>query len=150
MLKKTAILFFILFSFSAIAQNGSAPLSKGGKQMNFGTGFTNYGLPLYFSLDFAVHKDITLTPVVNAKLDDHFHLGAGLKCDYHWNYLCGIPSDWDFYTGLNVGFDYGDEFNPALGIDIGGRWYWNKSWALNLEFGGGYGFGTSIGVSKKF
>jgi hypothetical protein len=145
-----AILILSVFTYGGFAQRGVAPLSKGQKQLNFGTGFTNYGLPIYVSLDFAVHKDVTLTPVVNMKFDNDFtHFGAGLKCDYHWNYLIGIPSNWDFYAGANIGFDFGEDFNPALGLQVGGRWYWSPKWALNLELGGGYGFGTALGVSMK-
>jgi hypothetical protein len=146
---KLLITFVILLSFSGFSQRGVAPLGKGGKQLNFGIGFSNHGLPVYFAFDFAVHKDVTLTPVVSAYLGDNFGIGAGLKCDYHWNYLMGIPSNWDFYTGGRVGFDFEDDFNADFRLQIGGRWYWSPKWGLNLELGGGNGFGTTLGVSMK-
>jgi hypothetical protein len=130
-------------------KDGVAPLAKGQHQLNFGLGFNNYGLPVYVSFDFAVHKDVTVTPQVNLVIDDEIRFGALVKADYHWNYLIGIPSEWDFYSGARIGFISGDNFDMDFGIQVGGRWYWSEKWALNLEFAGGSGFGTVLGVSLK-
>lgn len=81
--------------------------------------------------------------------DDDFGFGLLGRFDYHWNRLIGIPSNWDFYAGASLGFISGDNFDLDLGIQVGGRWYWSDKWGLNLEFGGGTGYGTSIGVSMK-
>ena len=148
------ILFLIVMSFILTGLNaqgdGAAPLAKGGKQLNFGTGFSDNGIPVYVSLDFAVHKDVTVTPVVNVKFDDVVKFGMVVKGDYHWNSLIGIPSNWDFYAGAHVGFDFGDgNLDPNFGIQVGGRWYWSEKWGLNAEFGGGTGFGTTVGLSMK-
>ncbi len=148
------IIFLIVMSFIMTglkAQgNGVAPLAKGDKQLNFGTGFSNGGIPIYASLDFAVHKDVTVTPEVHAKFDDNIKGGILVKGDYHWNSLIGIPSNWDFYAGARVGFDFGaDGLDPDIGIQVGGRWYWSEKWGLNVEFGGGTGFGTTVGLSMK-
>jgi outer membrane immunogenic protein len=143
-----AILISLVFSGYA-RKHGVAPLAKGKLQLNFGTGFTNYGLPAYASLDIALHKDITLTPEVNVKIGNDFHVGALVKADYHWNYLIGIPSKWDFYSGARAGFDVGHSFLPDIGIQVGGRWYFAPKWGLNVEMGGGSGFGTTVGLSMK-
>jgi hypothetical protein len=73
--------------------------------------------------------------------------------DYHFNTLLDLPRDWNVYAGANIGFvagfdnDYDSELD--LGLQIGGRYYWNSSWAINLEFGGGPAFtGGRLGVSK--
>jgi hypothetical protein len=158
MMKKILfILLATLASSSLMAQNnGVAPLAKGEKQLNFGFGFSDYGVPLYASFDFAVHKDVTVTPQLNIGFfngnngNDGVLFGLLVKSDYHWNYLIGIPSDWDFYTGLRLGFYFFDGNSDAdLGIEVGGRWYWNEKWALNLELAGGTGFGSTLGVSMK-
>ncbi|WP_372638803.1 hypothetical protein [Fodinibius sp.] len=152
-MKRLYLIIALLSSTTLImAQAGGvAPLAKGQNQINFGLGFSGFGIPAYVSFDFAVHKDVTITPQVNVVLDDDVvWFGAMLKADYHWNYLIGIPNNWDFYSGARLGFLTGDDFELDLGLQIGGRWYWNESWALNLEFGGGTGFGTTLGVSKKF
>lgn len=147
--------FILLVAFSVVfaglmAQGGgTAPLTKGEKQLNFGTGFSGNGIPVYASVDFAIHKDITISPEVHVKIDDDFKFGVLVKGDYHFNYLIGIPSNWDFYAGARVGFDIGDDFTPDIGIQVGGRWYWSDKWGLNLELGGGTGFGTTFGLSMK-
>ena len=150
-----ALAFLTTFAFAQ--RNGVAPLAKGDKQINFGLGFSGNGLPVYVSLDFALHKDVTLTPEVHMNLplggDDKFGGGVMVKADYHWNYLIGIPSNWDFYAGARAGFGFGgnndNNVYPDLGIQVGGRWYWSDSWALNAELAGGTGFGFTFGVSKK-
>ena len=140
----------LLFSISIFAQrNGVAPLGKGDLQLNFGTGFSNYGLPVYVSLDIAVHKDVTLTPEVHVKFDDDVRGGVLFKADYHWNYLIGIPSNWDFYAGARLGLDFGGDVEPDFGIQVGGRWYWSEKWGMNLELGGGTGYGATFGLSMK-
>jgi hypothetical protein len=70
-----------------------------------------------------------------------------VKADYHWNFLIGIPSYWDFYTGVRAGVGFGADVWPELGIQVGGRWYWSDTWGLNLEVAAGTGFGTTFGLS---
>ena len=144
-----AVILSLLVTSLWAQRDGVSPLAKGEKQLNFGLGFSNSGLPVYVSMDFAVHKDVTVTPVLNVRIDDEFKFGALVKADYHWNYLIGIPSDWDFYSGLRLGFLSGDDFYEDWGIQVGGRWYWSDKWGLNLELGGGTGFGTTFGLSMK-
>lgn len=50
-IKLLIALFFI--AGTMIAQSGAAPLSKGDRQLNFGLGFSNHGLPVYAGMDFA-------------------------------------------------------------------------------------------------
>ncbi len=139
-----------IMTFTLMAQ-GAAPLSKGGKQLNFGLGFSSYGLPTYIGVDFAFHNDWTAGPVARLVFDDdNFGFGALGRVDYHWNRLMNIPSNWDFYLGANVGVISQDELDLDLGLQLGGRWYWSDKWGLNLEFGGGSGYHSSLGVSMKF
>lgn len=152
MIKKIGLLLAVLLaSITIYAQNGGvAPLAKGEQQLNFGLGFSDYGVPLYASYDFAVHKDVTVTPQLNVNIDDDVRFGIMVKGDYHWNYLIGIPSNWDFYSGLRLGINfYNSSSDIDLGIEVGGRWYWSEKWGLNLEIAGGTGFGSTIGVSMK-
>ena len=76
------------------------------------------------NLDFALHKDVTLTPEVHAVFPfpgEKFKGGVMMKADYHWNYLIGIPANWDFYAGARVGLSFGGDIYPDLGIQVGGR-----------------------------
>ena len=152
-MKRIVLLFgLILFVGSIFAQEGQAPLAKGDKQLNFGLGFSGHGLPVYAGMDFAVHDDITVGPEVNVNFgnDGNVSFSAIGRGDYHFNRIIGIPSNWDFYAGANLGFRVGEEFKMRFGIQVGGRWYWSEKWGLNLEFGGGSTFGTHAGLSMKF
>lgn len=71
------------------------------------------------------------------------------KGDYHFNYLIGIPSEFDFYAGARAGFDAGATFRPDVGVQVGARWYWSPVWGLNLEISGGTAFGTYFGFSSR-
>ncbi len=147
------VLTALMFTGFMFAQEGKAPLSIGEKQLNFGLGLSNNGFPVYGGIDFAVHNDVTVGGNLAFNLDGFDYMTITARGDYHWNRLMGIPSNWDFYTGLNLGGDIGFNENGSgfhLNVHLGGRWYWSEKWALNLEFGGGTGFGSSIGVSMKF
>jgi hypothetical protein len=153
MKKITLILAFLISASGLLAQNrGVAPLARGEKQINFGAGIYQKGVPAYFSVDFALHKDVTLTPEVHAVFpfpDEKFKGGMMVKADYHWNYLIGIPSNWDFYAGARAGFSFGGDFYPDLGVQVGGRWYWSNIWGMNMELALGTGFGFTFGLSVK-
>ena len=153
MKRKFFLVFLFCSSFAfAFAQS---PIGKGGQQLNFGlSGNTSY-VPFYVSYDFGVHPDITVAP--QAGLDLSFNwLNLGVRGDYHFNTLMGIPQDWDFYAGISTGYSIwiGSKNTSVSSFffngQIGGRWYWNEKWGLNLEFGGGNLYGSGrIGVSMK-
>lgn len=152
-MKKLSLLIgIVLLAFSSFGQDngGAAPLSKGEKQLNFGAGFSGNGIPAYVGVDFAVHNDITVGPVVKVVFDDDIHFGFLGRGDYHFNRIIGIPSNWDFYAGASVGVRLIDGADLDLGLQVGGRYYWSDNWAINLEFGGGTGYNSSLGVSMKF
>ena len=153
-MKKITLLFsFSLLVLGLLAQNrGVAPLARGEKQINFGAGFSQKGVPAYFSVDFALHKDVTLTPKIHALIPfpgKDFRGGVMMKADYHWNYLIGIPANWDFYAGARAGLSFGGDIYPDLGIQAGGRWYWSSVWGMNLELAVGTGYGVTFGLSAK-
>lgn len=84
-------------------------------------------------------------------------LGFFANGNYHFNTLLDIPQEWDLYAGLSLGFvsvsspsAYKGGTVSGLGLDlqIGGRYYWNDRWGVNLEFGGGNAAsGARIGLS---
>ncbi len=143
------LLFCIVYGMTN-AQVGVAPLSKGEMQLNMGLGFNTEGIPMYVGMDFAIHKDVTLGPQINALFDDDDpSLSLLARADYHFNYLLDLEREWDVYAGGNAGINFGEGDPLQLGIQIGARWYWSEKWGLNLEFGGGNIFGTTLGVSMK-
>jgi len=150
----------------AMAQS---PLALGKTQLNFGVGFSGYGIPLYLGLDVSVHKDITLGGELSFRAyhDDyngnnysHSILGYSANGNYHFNSLMSIRRKWDFYAGLNLGFytwtspsDYPGVSHTSglgLGAQIGGRYYFSEKGAINLEIGGGsLVSGGKIGLTFK-
>lgn len=148
------IAFLLLLSLATGASFAQSPIGQGGKQVNFGLGLYSSGIPVYFGMDFGIHPDITVGGQVGLDLEfDYLALSA--RGDYHFNTLLEIPRDWDFYAGLSAGFVTGldNDFDSGvdLGIQVGGRYYWNSDWAINLEFGGGNNLsGGRFGVSKRF
>ena len=151
MKKYLLILSAITISLTSMAQS---PIGQGGKQLNFGVGLFDEGVPIYGGIDFGIHPDITVGGQVALDLGFDYMSVSG-RGDYHFNTLLEIPRDWDFYAGLSVGIlagiDNDIDSSVDLGIQVGGRYYWNSDWGINLEFGGGNNLaGGRFGVSKRF
>lgn len=165
-MKKQILLFALLISTGVIFAQG--PIAKGQTQINVGVGFSTWGVPVYLGFDYGVHPDVTLGAELSYRgyNDDWDHykyrhsiIGFLGNANYHFNNVLHIPSPWDFYAGINVGFyswhspkEYHGNYNSGLGLgaQIGGRYYFNNKVGLNLEFGGGNAFsGGKIGLTFK-
>ncbi|MEI6696198.1 MAG: hypothetical protein WCO13_09025 [Bacteroidota bacterium] len=155
---------FLLFTFTLFAQG---PVSKGGTQLNAGLGFSSWGVPVYVGLDYGVHHDITIGGEIsfrsyNESWSNVKHnrsiIGISGNGNYHFNRILEIPSPWDFYAGLNLGFysissssySGGIASGLGLGAQIGGRYYFSGKWGVNLEIGGGNTVsGGKFGITFK-
>lgn len=165
-MKKYIIVSLILLSFQASAQY---PLAKGGKQFNAGLGLSSWGLPVYLGFDYGFKTDISLGAEASfrsysesfiGKKYGHTIIGISGNGNYHFNSLLGISKEFDLYAGANIGFyiwssPSGYPGNGASGLGIGGqlggRYYFNNGFGINLEFGGGNAFGGGkFGITKKF
>jgi len=161
-------LFLVVILFNTInVVYSQGPLAKGEAQINAGVGFSSWGLPIYGGFDVAVHKDITLGGEVSFRIHDnsfsntsyrHTIIGFLGNGNYHFNSIFKIPSPWDLYAGLNLGFynwsspsGYPGSGTSGLGLgaQVGGRYYFNKL-GLNLEIGGGNVLsGGKFGITYK-
>ena len=165
-MKKQILTFALLIT--AISVFAQGPISKGQSQINAGVGFSSWGVPVYFGFDHGVSQDITLGGELSFRsYDDNWsgrsynHSVVGIlgNANYHFNTILNIPSDWDFYAGLNLGFynwsspnDYDGSHTSGLGLgaQIGGRYYFSNNVGINLEFGGGNGLsGGKFGITIK-
>lgn len=143
-MKKITLLFIFALSLSFANINAQAR-----KELNFGLVGINYEIP--------VHKDITIAPGIGTNLDFDY-LNLGVKGNYYFDNLFGISDDaWDVYGGANVGYSIymGDNDNDKsdldLGLQVGGRWFWNDKWGVYVELAGGNvsGLSPGIGVTMK-
>lgn len=160
-----SLIGLIFFTLTAVAQS---PLQKGETQFNAGLGFSGWGIPLYAGLDYGIDKDISIGGELSYRSYhddwsghgyDHSVIGILGNGNYHFNSILKIPSPWDFYAGLNLGFyvwsspsSYEGSHSSGLGLgaQVGGRYYFSKTVGINLEFGGGNTVaGGKIGVTVK-
>jgi outer membrane immunogenic protein len=164
MKKYLSVIFLALIAVAAL--DAQCPLKKGEYQFNTGFGLSDWGLPVYAGVDFGVFKDITLgaeASFVSYKEDIYGArytsnvFGIAGNGNYHFNTILEIPKRWDFYAGVNIGYyswslpsDYPGSNSSGLGLgaQIGGRYFFNKNFGLNLEFGGGSAFsGGKLGIT---
>ena len=167
-MKKVTLVFSILFFIGLSNSFAQSALRKGEKQLNAGFGFSDFGTPIYVGVDFGIHDDITIGPQISYR--SHNESFAGIKygnsllvlagnANYHFNTLLSIPREWDLYAGLTLGYyiwstasGYPGAVGTGFDIEaqIGGRYYFNENWGINLELGGGATSGGKIGITYKF
>ncbi len=165
-MRKTIIL--IMLFMASTAMFAQAPIAVGQSQFNAGLGLSSWGVPVYVGLDFGVHPDITLGAEASFRSYrdrwsgsryNHSVIGISGNANYHLNRILNIPSNWDLYAGINIGFyiwnspdGYEGSRSSGLGVagQLGGRYYFTDTFGLNLEFGGGNAFsGGKFGISIK-
>lgn len=165
MKKALILLAAILLGYATQAQYA---LAVGDKQVNGGIGLSTWGVPVYVGLDFGVDTDISAGAEISYRNNNYSYFGDRYRrsvigisgnANYHFNGIADIPTQYDVYAGLNVGFfiwseavaGYGGR-SSGLGIagQVGGRYYFNSTSAIHLEFSGGSVFGTKLGLSVKF
>jgi outer membrane immunogenic protein len=164
-MKKLVFVASFMFLVSGVFAQYALP--KGGKQLNAGLGLYSSALPLYVGLDYGVHKDISVGGELSIRStsdrwgnSNYNLLGLGflINGNYHFNSLLEIPKEFDFYAGLSFGFflwnhpnGYNGTYNngPGFAGQVGGRYYFNNRWALNLELGGGTSTGGKFGITYK-
>jgi len=158
-----------LFIFSVFTVEAQVPLGKGGAQLNAGFGFSDWGVPIYVGADFGVGKDFTLGIEGSFRSYSDYWAGGSYShtifgflgnANYHFNTIMSIPSNWDFYAGLNLGFyawsssagyHGSGSSGLGLGLQVGGRYFFTDKFGINLEFEGGNSIsGGKIGITYRF
>src|SRR5665647_1066795 len=150
MKKLLLIIALALISGLTFSQN---PYPKGRNQLNLGVGLSGWGVPIYIGIDHGVGSDFSIGGEFSyrdyRKYYQNYHyrnniMGFSGNANYHFNRVLEIPSNWDFYAGLNLGFyvwnseelyreEYYDRPSLGLGGQIGGRYYFSDKVGLNLE-----------------
>lgn len=164
---------FCSLSFETRAQ-GFEP-RPGMTQLNFGTGATSLGIPIYVGLDFGITDKITIGPRASFRHYSYGRVGVDygysifsimFRGDYHFGgHISGLPRELDLYGGLTAGYSaWGDNDDnpydnygsgPLFHAQAGGRWYFTRNWAANAEIAvGQYSdrgiSGLEVGLSYMF
>lgn len=162
--------FLAMSNFSA-----QRSLDVGDFQVNGGVGISNGGIPIYVGLDYVVANNFTLGGELSfrSKTDTDVYgkwrntgIGIAVNGNYHFNDLLRIPAQFDLYAGGSLGYynwtnsyqgnyavhSYTGNYDSglALSLQIGGRYFFNDNWGVNLEFGGGTISGGKIGATYRF
>ena len=174
MKKIILIVAFIFISNGVFAQ---APLEEGGVQLNAGVGVSDWGfVPFYFGLDYGLVRDVTIGAQVsfmtnndnyyyngnngnNYNYNNNSAIGIGANGNYHFNRILKIPNKFDFYAGASVtgliwnydNKDYHPDYDPLnVGVQVGGRVFFNDHFGINLELGGGSAVSAAkFGITYK-
>lgn len=165
-MKRTVLTIILLIIATTMFAQG--PIEIGQAQLNAGVGLSSWGVPVYVGLDYGVHQDITIGGEFSFRSYNdnwsnhkyrHSIIGISGNANYHFSTLLNIPANWDFYIGPNIGFyiwnsptEYEGSHTSGLGLgaQIGGRYYFNEKFGINLEFGGANVFsGGKFGISLK-
>jgi outer membrane immunogenic protein len=171
MKKITFILTAILSIAIALPSIAQGTLGKGGKQLNAGLGFSGYGIPIFVGMDFGVHESVTIGPRLSYRnynqtflVNDYDQsiIGISFNGNYHFNQLFSLPKEFDLYAGATIGYYIWSDAKiggvkvpganaSTLGFDgqVGGRYFFNDKFALNVELGGGYTGAGLFGITIK-
>jgi len=166
---KKLILLGCVALVSTMMVHAQSPLETGGKQLNAGVGLSGWGVPIYVGLDYGIYEDITIGGELSFRsFHDNFGgikyshsiIGIMANGNYHFNTLLDIPSEWDFYAGLNLGYfvwksdsDYIGTGDSGFDISAqaGGRYFFKNNMAVNFELNGGNSTaGAKIGITYIF
>jgi len=145
-----------------------------------GIGVSGWGIPVYVRYDTPVDDDIYVGGMLSYRSRTtgstilgisnkwrHTIIGISARGMYNFDRLLELESNLDTYGGVSLGYyvwntkyvgdsaieeEYIGDGNGGLGLRlfIGGRYYFNESWGVNLELGGGNVVsGAAIGVTKR-
>lgn len=165
-------LAFLLSVFAFGFTYAQAPLEEGSLQLNAGIGTSGWGTPVYVGVDYGLAPNFTLGGEVSYQsYSENLGYGGDLKSsilglqvngNYHFNEVLNIPSEWDFYAGANLNYySWSSKYNGTtynnpsannfgLGLQVGGRYFFNDKFAINLQLGGGNVVsGAKIGITYK-
>jgi outer membrane immunogenic protein len=180
-MKKYAVLIVMAVMLMGFNQLSKAQgFKEGGIDLNLGLGVTsgNGFVPVYFGGNYFLKDFLSLGAEMQFRIDNAYNGWYGseykyhrsgfafiTRGDYHFNDLLKLPSEFDVYAGIDLGFAiYGEyksndtdipwedsgEFFVLVGPHAGGRWMFADKFGLNAEFGGRSGDGVYIKAGFTF
>lgn len=165
-MKKIILLFGLFVSFmTTMSAQGSLEVNN--FQINGGFGFSGWGVPVYVGIDYGVADDFTVGGEISFRSHSQQNIKySGLAImangNYHFNRILRIPSEFDVYAGITIGYyhwshnhkhPYLDPYHSSglgWGLQVGGRYFFNDNFGVNLELGGGNTVAGKIGITYIF
>lgn len=161
MKKNLFLIIFVSLSFFAL---GQGTLEQGELQANGGLGFSNWGVPVFVGIDYGVTDEISVGGEISYRTKTESSVkytgfGFSTNGNYHFNKLLDLPSVFDVYAGVSLGYYNWNSNNADKSIynsgatfsgQVGGRYFFNPQWAINLELGAGSFSGGKLGVTYRF
>ena len=155
-MNRYSALFITLALFVSTVAHSQYALQTGKMQVNAGlggiVGDRKDGVPLFVGLDYGFDKDISfggdllLWSRSRAINNSVLALGITGNANYHFVELLQLEDIFDVYAGVDVGFY--TFYGLRVGGHIGGRYYFKKNMAVNVELGVGNSFsGGKVGLS---
>ena len=166
-MKKVYLLITLCLIIKASFGQGTEKVGQA--QFNVGVGLSEYGTPVYVGFDYGAMRNLTIGGELSFRSYDEYWgqnyyrrniTGLAANANYHFNSILLLPSKFDFYAGLNLGFydwsspeaGYEGDHSSGLGVglQVGGRYFFTRKFGMNLEFGGGNEFsGGKVGLTFK-
>lgn len=160
------IILFATVLLTSLITNAQAPLEESKLQLNAGFGASGWGTPVYVGLDYGLGNNFTIGAEGSYRSYTSYGykstiIGLQGNANYHFNEILEIPSQWDFYAGASLNYynwsfdddfaeDVVDDSNFGIGLQVGGRYFFNEKFAINIEAGGGNATsGGKIGITYK-
>lgn len=139
-------------------RGGKTALEKGSFQINAGSGYSNWGIPIYVGMEYAFNEDVTLGGFASySTYTEHWSsykwrhnvFSFFASGNMHVNRLLEFDDNVDLYGGVSLGFNsyntegdgapagaqYGGSKSSGLlyGIQAGVRYYFIENLGVNAE-----------------
>jgi len=154
--------FFLAFTAQGqtefMDRGGKTALEKGSFQINVGSGYSNWGIPIYVGMEYAFNEDITLGGFASYSTysEDwgvykwrHNVFSFFASGNMHVNRLLEFNDNVDLYGGVSLGFNsYSTEGD---GVPAGVKYGGNKASGLlyGIQAGVRYYFIDNLGVNAE-
>lgn len=139
-MNRYSTLFLTLVLFVTTVAHSQYALQTGKMQVNAGLGgIGGGGIPIFVGLDYGYDKnisfggDLSLWSRVRGFDNSVLVLGLTANANYHFVEMLQLDDIFDVYAGVDVGFS--SYYGLLGGGHIGGRYYFRKNIAVNLELG---------------
>lgn len=140
-------LFFIsiISIFSLTNINAQAWEGVGSKYLSGGLEFYGFGTGAMVNFDYGIMEDFSIGAGLNYSFDvSNLYINA--RADYHFQRLLQLPSVFDVYGGLDIGYNTNFDPNIRFGVRAGARYMIFDTVGLFLEIGSRGNIGAVVNL----